>query len=193
MTDCAQGLLFVISGPSGVGKTSIARAVEQRLGGRFSVSATTRPRAEGEENGRDYWFYDDATFRAMIDEGAFLEHAQVFGQHCYGTPAAPVAEALERGELILLDIDVQGAAQIRGAAPDALMLFILPPDETELLRRLRGRGREGEDVIQRRFAEAQAEIKAARTSGVYDALLVNADLDATVEDVCGRIRERLGT
>ncbi|MHC4909164.1 MAG: guanylate kinase [Planctomycetota bacterium] len=188
----SSGLLFVISGPSGVGKTSIARAVEERLGGRFSVSATTRPKAAGEEDGRDYWFYDDETFRRMIDDGAFLEHAQVFGQHRYGTPAAPVRDALERGDLILLDIDVQGAAQIREAAPDALMLFILPPDDDELLRRLRNRGREGEAVIQRRFAEARAEIDAARTTGVYDALIVNADLATAIEDVCGRIQDRLG-
>lgn len=190
--DRQRGLLLVISGPSGVGKTTIVRAVEQRLGAVFSVSATTRPQTAEEVDGRDYFFVTEEEFEAMVQAGAFIEHAEVFGRHRYGTPREAVENLLAAGDLVILDIDVQGGSQVRRAMPEALMIFILPPSDEELLRRLRDRRRESEDVIQRRFAEAKREIDRAREGGEYDALIVNDDLDRAVEEACALIRARRG-
>ncbi|MHC4990352.1 MAG: guanylate kinase [Planctomycetota bacterium] len=187
----SRGLLLVVSGPSGVGKTSIVREVITQLGGRFSVSATTRPRSETEVEGKDYFFLDEARFEDMRQHGEFLEYAQVFGKHWYGTPREPIEQALQQGELIILDIDVQGAQQVRQSMPESLMVFVLPPSEEELLRRLRKRGREAEEVIQRRFQEAKREIDLARRSDVYDHLIVNDDLPRAIEHTCSIIRERM--
>ncbi|MCH6550825.1 MAG: guanylate kinase [Planctomycetes bacterium] len=188
----SSGVLLVVSGPSGVGKTSIVRPIEERFGGVFSVSATTRPPAGGEVEGRDYHFLSSEQFEAMVDRGEFLEHARVFGLHFYGTPRDPVEKRLAEGRLIILDIDVQGAFQVKRAMPEAFMLFILPPGDEELLRRLLARAREPEAMIQSRFAEAKREIELARTSGVYDATVVNDDLDRAIEEACQLVRERLG-
>ena len=141
-TDPNRGLLLVISGPSGVGKTTITRALERRLGGVFSVSATTRPRAEGEVDGRDYCFRSDLEFQQLADEGAFLEQAQVYGEYRYGTPREPVERQVAAGKLVILDIYGQGARQVKQAMPDALTLFILPPSDEERPRRLLPRRRE---------------------------------------------------
>ncbi len=187
----ASGVLLVVSGPSGVGKTSIVRPIEERFGGVFSVSATTRPPAGGEVEGRDYRFLSPEQFQAMVDRGEFLEHARVFGQHFYGTPRDPVEKRLAEGQLVILYIDVQGALQVKRAMPEAFMLFILPPGDDELLRRLRARAREPEAMIQSRFAEAKREIELAETSGVYDAMVVNDDLDRAIEEACRLVRERL--
>lgn len=183
------GMLLVISGPSGVGKTTISHEVEHRLGARFSVSATTRPRAESEVEGRDYLFLDESEFRRRVEAGEFLEHAQVFGRHWYGTPREAVASQLAAGHLVILEIDVQGALQVRASMPGAFMIFIDPPSEVELLRRLRGRAREPEAVIQRRFEEAKREIELARTSGAYDHHVVNDALEPTIDAVCALVTE----
>ncbi|MHC4082042.1 MAG: guanylate kinase [Planctomycetota bacterium] len=185
-----RGLLLVISGPSGSGKTTIARAVERRLEGAFSVSATTRPQSQIETGGRDYNFLSEQQFQEMIRSGAFLEYALVFGKHWYGTPRQPVEEQLAEGRLVILDIDVQGALQVREAMPEALMIFVVPPSDEELLRRLRGRGREGEDAIQRRFAEARKEIAIAQSSGAYDATVVNDDLEQAIDATCRLVEQR---
>jgi guanylate kinase len=178
------GLLVVISGPSGVGKTTIAKAVRDRLDGVLSVSATTRPRSPQEREGEDYHFVTEPAFDAMVRDDAFLEHACVFGRHRYGTPRGPVDDALKRGRLVILEIDVQGALQVRRAAPHALMLFVMPPSEEALLRRLRGRARDDEAAIQRRFAEAKREIDVARRSDAYDAFIVNDDLETAMREAC---------
>ncbi len=119
-SDPNRGLLLVISGPSGVGKSTITRALERRLGGVFSVSTTTRPSAEGEVDGRDYYFRSDLEFQQQADEGAFLEQAQVNGEYRYDTPREPVERQVAAGKLVILDIDVQGARQVKQARPDAL-------------------------------------------------------------------------
>lgn len=173
------GMLLVISGPSGVGKTTIANAVCDRLEVRRSVSVTTRPKAKTDTDGVDYQFVDETTFGRMRDAGDLLEWAEVFG-NCYGTPRGPVEAAVAEGRLMLLEIDVQGAVQIKARMPDALAIFILPPNETSLLDRLRRRGREDETVIQRRFQKARTEIAAAREGGVYDHFVVNENLDAAI-------------
>ncbi|MHC4275571.1 MAG: guanylate kinase [Planctomycetota bacterium] len=185
-----RGLLLVVSGPSGSGKTTISRAVERRLEGTFSVSATTRPQSKIETRGHDYDFLSQEEFLQKIEAGAFLEYAQLFGEHWYGTPRRPVEQQLAEGRLVILDIDVQGALQVRESMPEALMIFLVPPSDEELLRRLRGRGREGEDSIQRRFAEAQKEIEIARTSGAYDATVVNDVLEQAVDETCRLVEQR---
>ncbi|MHC4766406.1 MAG: guanylate kinase [Planctomycetota bacterium] len=185
-----RGLLLVVSGPSGSGKTTISRAVERRLEGTFSVSATTRPQSKIEICGRDYDFLSQEEFLQKIKAGAFLEYAQLYGEHWYGTPRRPVEQQLAEGRLVILDIDVQGALQVRESMPEALMIFLVPPSDEELLRRLRGRGREGEDSIQRRFAEAQKEIEIARTSDAYDATVVNDVLEQAVDETCRLVEQR---
>ncbi len=179
-TDTDDGLLVVMSGPSGVGKTTIARAVERAISGSlFSVSATTRAKTDADVEGVDYHFVDEAEFRAMIVRDEFLEWAEVFTR-LYGTPRAWVDEQLRRGRVVICDIDVEGARQIKAKMPEALTLFVLPPSEDELLERLHARKRENEDAIQKRFAEAKREIAAARASGVYEHFLVNENLEASI-------------
>ena len=184
------GLLLVISGPSGSGKTSIARAVEKRLGAIFSVSVTTRPRSDSERRGRDYEFLTEQAFEDLVDRGAFLEHARVYGRHRYGTPREAVQRHLDEGRLVILDIDVQGALQVRQAMPDALLVFVMPPGDEELERRLRSRGRDDEQSIQLRLAEARREIEVGLHSGAYDEQIVNDDLDRAVDQACRLAQQR---
>lgn len=169
------GLLVVISGPSGVGKSTIAHHVEQALGGQFGVSVTTRAKTDTDREGVDYFFVDQAEFERRRDHDELLEWANVFGNY-YGTPHQPVVDALAAGKLMLLEIDVQGAEQVKAKMPCAFSLFILPPGEQALLQRLRHRGRDDEQVIQNRFAKARDEIDRAHTCGVYDHFIVNDDL-----------------
>ncbi len=187
----AKGLLLVISGPSGVGKTTITRQVVDRLGAVFSVSATTRAPTAADTPGVDYHFVDDAEFDRMVAAGELLEYARVFGKYSYGTPRRPVEAALAQGRVVILEIDVQGAIQIRRNLPEALLVFILPPDDATLLERLRKRGRESEEEIARRFAEAKREIALAQGSGAYDLFLVNVQVEESVEKVCFAARKRL--
>lgn len=189
-SNVSRGLLLVISGPSGVGKTTIARQIEKRLDGVFSVSATTRKKAPTDLEGRDYHFVDVPTFKKMIERGEFLEHANVFGENWYGTPREPVMRNLAEGRLMILEIDVQGGLQVRKSFPEAFMLLIVPPSDEELLRRLRGRGREDEAVIQRRFAAAKKEIDLAHRSNAYDHELVNDDLEGTIDRAADLIRRK---
>lgn len=187
-TDTDNGLLVVMSGPSGVGKTTIARAVERAIpDSMFSVSATTRAQTDADVEGVDYHFVDEPTFRAMISRDEFLEWAEVFGRR-YGTPKAWVDEQLRRGRVVICDIDVEGAKQIRARRPDAVTLFVLPPSEDELLQRLRDRKREDETAIQKRFAEAKREIAAAKASGVYEHFIVNEDLEAAIAQAISVVR-----
>ena len=186
-----NGLLLVVSGPSGVGKTTIVHEVIRRLGGEFSVSATTRERSGRERDGVDYHFVNEETFQQWINEGRFLEHAQVFGRSWYGTPRQPVDAALARAELAVLDIDVQGAELVREKYPDMLGIFILPPSEESLLTRLRQRGREDESAIQRRFRESTVEMQRARENGIYNAFVINDDLSAAIEEVACLVGAKL--
>ncbi len=190
MAEGSSSLLLVISGPSGSGKTTIARAVEERMGASFSVSATTRRPSDSEQPGRDYEFLSEDDFQELVDRGAFLEHAKVYGRHRYGTLRDQVDGQLANGRVVILDIDVQGAVQVRQSMPEALLVFILPPSDDALEQRLRDRGRDDEPSIQRRLAEARKEIEIGVHSGVYDAQIINDDLDRAVEETCRLARAR---
>ncbi len=190
-TDTDDGLLLVISGPSGVGKTTLTRAVERTFPGSvFSVSATTRAKTDADVDGVDYSFVSDTEFDRLVAQDAFLEWANVFGKR-YGTLKAWVDEQLARGRLVILEIDVQGAINVKKRIPGAFAIFILPPNEDVLLQRLRARKRESEDSIQRRFAEAKREIAQARSCGVYDAFIVNNDLNHAIAEAVQVVRAEL--
>ena len=178
----------MISGPSGVGKTSIVREVLRRTGAEYSVSATTRPPRPGEVDGRDYRFVERAGFERMAREGKMLEWAEVFG-HLYGTPALPVREALAAGRTIVLDIDVQGAMQVHDRMPQGTYILVVPPSRQELARRLGGRGTEGAGAVARRLAAAEQEIAVARASGVYNHEVINDRLDVAVQNVVEIIQQ----
>ncbi|MFG0273815.1 MAG: guanylate kinase [Phycisphaerales bacterium] len=176
------GMLLVVSGPSGAGKTSIKNALLERFAdAEFSVSATTRAKTDQERDGVDYHFLDRAEFQRRVDAGAFLEHAEYAGNR-YGTLRAPVEDALRAGRIMILDVDVQGARQIRAAMPEAFGLFVLPPSDQALADRLRARGRDSETAIVRRLEIARQELAAAREEGLYDAFLVNRDLEKAIEE-----------
>ena len=183
-----QGKLVVVSGPSGVGKSTIVRQAVQRLGLHLSVSATTRPRGAGETDGKDDSFLSKDEFRRRLADGAFLEHAEVFGNH-YGTPREPVERAMADGQTVILEIDVQGGVQVKAAMPEAVMIFILPPRIDELLRRIEARNRgEDEQARQRRLAKAETEIAAGKLH--YEFFVVNDVLDKAVQDVVNIIQEQ---
>lgn len=183
------GLLFVVSAPSGAGKTSLVAALMSKLGDiSVSVSHTTRPRREGEQDSIDYHFVDVATFESMVDAGSFLEHANVFGNR-YGTAIESVKKPLEQGVDLILEIDWQGAAQIRVLMPDAISIFILPPSLETLEHRLRARGKDDDAVIRRRLSKAVEEMSHCVE---YDYLVVNDEFTRAAEDLIAIVRaERL--
>jgi len=175
-----RGKVVIISGPSGVGKSTICRKVVERIDDVYlSVSATTRPKAPGEVNGKDYWFISEQEFQERIDKGLFLEHANVFG-HYYGTPKDKISEALDAGKVVILEIDVQGAQQAKIVFEDAVMIFILPPTEKDLAERLNNRGRDADEVAEKRLNEASAEIAAAWQH--YNRMVINEDLEQAVNE-----------
>lgn len=178
------GLLIFVSGPAGVGKSTVCRRLAAVMPAEFAVSATTREGKPQDALGKKYHFVDEAQFRKMVAEGQFLEYAYKFG-NWYGTLKKPVEEGLAAGKTILLEIDVQGAIQVHQLFPRAMGVFILPPSEADLLERLRKRGRDSEAEVMKRFTEAQQEIRTARASGVYDMLVVNEDngVEKTVETI----------
>jgi guanylate kinase len=174
------GTLYIVSAPSGAGKTSLVKALLETTSDiTVSVSHTTRSMRPGEAEGADYYFVDVDRFRSMIAEGAFLEHAQVFDNY-YGTSRAGVLEQLTRGLDVILEIDWQGGRQVRQAMPGAVSVFILPPSRATLEQRLRSRGQDGEEVIARRMREAQSE---SSHYGEYDYLVINDDFDVALFDL----------
>ncbi len=170
-----RGLVLVVSAPSGAGKTTLCKRLLKRDPQiSFSVSYSTRAPRDGEKNGIDYFFVDQETFERLIQEGAFLEWAKVHN-HYYGTSHEQVEKALSSGRDVLLDIDVQGAVQVRQKlGRDAVLVFILPPNLEELERRLRSRGTEDEETIKRRLSVAKEEIARAQD---FDYLVLNDDLE----------------
>ena len=174
------GKLFIISGPSAVGKgTIVKRITDSDENIRVSVSATTREPREGETAGVSYYFMTDGEFQKSVKEGGFLEHASVHG-HYYGTPKAPVMSQLEEGHDVILEIDVQGAMQVKESCPEGVFIFILPPSLDELRSRILHRGTESQEDIEIRMNAAEKELEYLPH---YDYCVVNEDLDKAVESV----------
>lgn len=172
-----RGLMFILSSPSGAGKTTIAKKLlaEEGTQLRLSVSVTTRPMRQGEVDGKDYFFVDRAEFDRLVEEEAFYEWAEVFG-NCYGTPKAEIRDRLKRGDDFLFDIDWQGTQQLyQRAQGDVVRVFLLPPSIDALEQRLRSRGTDSEEVIRGRMERARAEISHW---DAYDYVVINDDIDA---------------
>ena len=185
-----QGLMLVLSSPSGAGKTSIARELLKRDSEiTMSVSATTRQRRPGETEGKDYFFVDEQQFKTDVNKGLFLEYAQVF-DHYYGTPLKPVQDTLAKGRDVLFDIDWQGTQQIKAKArQDLVSVFVLPPSTAELERRLLSRAQDSAEVVAGRMARAADEMSHYPE---YDYIIVNHELEASIEAVHTILRaERL--
>ena len=175
-----RGKLFVISAPSGAGKTSLVKALLERAPHlRFSISYTTRRPRPAEQHGRDYFFVDHGAFEKMVTAGEFLEYAKVFDNY-YGTSKAQVENILESGEHVILEIDWQGAQQIRAALPECQSIFILPPSREELERRLRGRGTDNDEVIARRLRDSVSDMTHWNE---FDFAVVNDDFERALIDL----------
>ena len=182
-----QGVLIVVSSPSGGGKTTIVNAVRKNMGLEYSVSTTTRPPRAGERNGVHYNFVSKEEFLMYIKEGRFLEWAEVHG-HLYGTDREYIGNKLAEGKSVLLDIDVQGAMNLRRKLPGALLIFIAPPSVEALEKRLRGRGADSEESIRARLSQADFEISR---SEFYDYKVVNEDLETAIAEVEKIIKDKI--
>jgi guanylate kinase len=187
-----KGTLFIVAAPSGAGKSTLVNALLEREPDiSLSVSHTTRPSRPGEQYGRHYYFVERAEFEREIAEGVFLEHAEVHGNF-YGTSRTTVQDLLQQGRDVLLEIDWQGAAQIRKAKPDCVSVFILPPSRTELERRLRGRGSDSAEVIERRLRNSRGEIAHAHE---FDFIIVNDRFEDALDGlqaIARAVRQRSG-
>ena len=184
-----MGHLIVLVGPSGVGKSTIAGKLAEQMHLRYIVSITTRKQSEADKLGKTYEYVDQPTFDRKLDRGDFLEYAKVFDEY-YATPKRPTLDYLSNGQDVLLEIDVQGAMQVRFQYPDALMIFILPPDEASLLSRLRHRGRDSDEAIEKRFRGAKREIWMAKGSRAFDDMVINDDVDRAVREIGCLVRQK---
>jgi len=185
--DATRGSLIIIAAPSGGGKTSLVNALlksDPRL--TLSISHTTRPARPGEKDGQHYHFIDEVEYERMVNDGEFLEHARVFDYH-YGTSRNSVLSQLERGRDVILEIDWQGARQVRQSFPDCCLIFIIPPSLGALKKRLTGRGQDSAKVIQRRMRDARAEISHWAE---FDHLVVNDEFDVALEELAAIINNQ---
>jgi len=181
-----RGLLVVISGPSGVGKGTVRRALFEMKNHNltYSVSMTTRPKREGEVEGKDYYFVTESEFKKYIKQGKMLEYANFVGNY-YGTPKDKVEENLNKGQEVVLEIEVEGAAQVKKKMPDCVMIFIAPPSKEDLYERLKKRGTESEEIIQERIAKANREFEKAKN---YDYIVVNDEVNNAADRIMAIIR-----
>jgi guanylate kinase len=190
-------LVLIVSGPSGSGKSTLVQKVLELPGTMPSVSFTTRARRATEASGKCYDFVTEAEFDTMVARGDFLEYARVFGKHSYGTPKRWLEESRAKGLDLVLEIDVQGAEQVKKQLPEAVAIFILPPSRQELERRLRSRGQDSDEEIARRLSKAKAEIVASEK--FYDFCIVNDDVERASSEAqaivvalrCGSVRRRV--
>lgn len=174
-----EGLLIVLSGPSGAGKGTLCNALRQHIEINYSISATTRAPRQGEVDGINYFFMTKADFRNKIEQGGFLEWAEVYDNY-YGTPLDYIRETTAKGKDVMVEIDPQGAKQVRLKMPDAILVFIMPPSYKELEKRIRGRGTETEEEINKRLGCA---IKEINTLSLYDYVVLNNDLEDALYDL----------
>jgi len=170
-----EPMVLIVSGPSGSGKSTLVEKVLELPGTMPSISYTTRPRRTTESSGKCYDFVTEPEFEAMVARGEFLEYARVFGKHSYGTPKKWLEESKRRGRDLVLEIDIQGAAQVKQKLPESVAIFILPPSREELERRLRSRGQDSDEEIARRLSKARDEIVASKK--LYDFCVVNDDVE----------------
>jgi len=182
--NCGKGLLIVVSAPSGCGKGTILAEILKDDNYYYSVSATTRKPREGEKNGVNYWFMQEDEFKQLADNGGMLEYAVYCGNY-YGTPKKNVDDMLNAGKNVILEIEVQGAMNIRKICPDAVFIFINPPSFQELQRRLNKRGTESDEVIEQRIEQAKKEMEFA---DMYDYVIVNDELENAISDFRSVVR-----
>jgi guanylate kinase len=180
LAQAQQPLVFIVSGPSGSGKSTLVKKMLEVPGTMFSVSCTTRPARSTESAGKWYDFVSEEEFERRVRAGEFLEHARVFGKHQYGTPRRWLEEAQRKGLDLVLEIDVQGAEQVKQKLPHAVAIFILPPAREDLEQRLRARGQDSEDAIKRRMERAGQEIQRYAE---YDFLVVNDDVERAGREI----------
>ena len=190
MSGNKKGSIVIVSGPSGVGKSTICKEVAKRLEEVFlSVSFTTRPSSGNEIDGKDYWFISKEDFEERLYKGLFLEFAEVFDNY-YGTPRDKVDEMLSEGKSVILEIDVQGARKVNRIYPDAKMVFVLPPSKNKLTERMDGRGRDDIEASTKRLSQADSEIAAAWQ--YYEHMIINDDLQQAVEELIDIIKMNSG-
>lgn len=189
LTDMQQGQLVIISGPSGVGKSTVCRRLVERLDAFLSVSATTRHPRENEIDGQDYIFMSRPDFEDQLRRGGFLEHAQVYGGNYYGTPAEPVREQLAAGRVVILEIEIEGTIQVMEKYPQAISIYILAPSPVDQQSRLVGRKADSREAIAERLSKADGEIRWASECGAYKHFVVNDIIDETVQAIIRIVRE----
>ncbi|HET6247185.1 MAG TPA: guanylate kinase [Tepidisphaeraceae bacterium] len=183
------GLLIVLCGPAGVGKSTISRRLSERIDLAYIVSLTTREKRKGDEKAKIYDYITREEFFRRLDHDELLEYAQVYGDY-YGTPKHPALDILASGKDILLEIDVQGALQVRWQYPNALLVFVLPPDAETLKQRLNDRGREGPEEIDKRYRAAKREVQMAKGSRAFDHMVINDAVDRAVDEIIKTIKHK---
>lgn len=188
-----KGVILIISGPSGVGKTTICKQLAKRLNAFLSVSVTTRPRRANEVDGQDYTYVSREQFERDIAAGRYLEYAKVYGGQFYGTPAGPVEKALAAGQVVILEIEIEGTLQVKARYPEALGVYILAPTDVDQQARLSGRKQDSEDAIRERLSKADGEIRYAQECGAYNHFLINHDVEACVNEIARLVQEKQKT